>query len=223
MLLAKNLQKLPHVRHGFFDKTLPTGEYVDQRHNLIQTKNQLNAENIVRLYQTHSSIVHTINTPPKARLIGDALITTQPSLAICIRTADCAPILIAHKSKPIIAAIHTGWRGVILGKIIENTAQELQKLDNLKNYIVALGPCLHQKNFQAGPAIYNNISSIFINKKNYFDFPSYIKHKFNKLGFVEIETILIDTYDNPNFFSYRHATHQSKSLLDRQNAAICLI
>ena len=109
----------------------------------------------------------------KGRLTGDALITQKTGLLLCVRTADCAPILIAHKTKPIITAIHAGWRGAILEKIIENTAHILQKSDDLKNYVVAVGPCLHQESFQAGPVIYNNVAN-----KKYFELdPSCLNHK----------------------------------------------
>lgn len=206
----------------FFDNTLPIGEYIDQQNNLNQMKNSLQAQNIARLYQTHSSIVHTLKDLPKNRLIGDGLITTTPSLALCIRTADCAPILMAHKSKPIIATVHAGWRGAILGKIIENAAAQLKTMDSLENYVVAIGPCMHQKNFETGPIIYNNVPPRFLDHKKYFNLPLYIQNKLEILGFKDIEIMNIDTYDNPDFFSNRYATHQSQKLLDRQGSAICL-
>lgn len=42
---------------------------------------------------------------------GDGMATARPGLALLIKTADCQPILIAHKSGAYIAAMHAGWRG----------------------------------------------------------------------------------------------------------------
>jgi hypothetical protein len=42
---------------------------------------------------------------------ADGLTTAQSDLALCIKTADCQPIMLAHKSGQYVAALHVGWRG----------------------------------------------------------------------------------------------------------------
>ncbi|MDR2054338.1 MAG: polyphenol oxidase family protein, partial [Desulfovibrio sp.] len=42
---------------------------------------------------------------------GDGLATSRRGLALLIRTADCQPLLLAHRSGDYIAALHVGWRG----------------------------------------------------------------------------------------------------------------
>ncbi len=42
---------------------------------------------------------------------ADGQATSQKSLALMIKTADCQPILFAHKSGQYIMALHVGWRG----------------------------------------------------------------------------------------------------------------
>lgn len=46
---------------------------------------------------------------------GDGLATSRPGLALCIKTADCQPVLLAHKGGKHVAALHVGWRGNVLG------------------------------------------------------------------------------------------------------------
>ena len=41
------------------------------------------------------------------------LLTTNNELALCVLTADCAPILIYEIEKKIIGCIHAGWKGAI--------------------------------------------------------------------------------------------------------------
>jgi polyphenol oxidase len=45
----------------------------------------------------------------------DAIVTDQPGVAIGIKTADCAPVLLFDKRRRAIAAVHAGWRGTALG------------------------------------------------------------------------------------------------------------
>lgn len=42
---------------------------------------------------------------------GDGLATSRPGLGLLIKTADCQPVLLAHRSGRHIAALHAGWRG----------------------------------------------------------------------------------------------------------------
>lgn len=42
---------------------------------------------------------------------ADALATARRGQALVIKTADCQPILLAHKKGKHVAAVHAGWRG----------------------------------------------------------------------------------------------------------------
>lgn len=44
-------------------------------------------------------------------LEGDGLATSRPGQALVIKTADCQPVLLAHRSGGFVAALHVGWRG----------------------------------------------------------------------------------------------------------------
>ena len=49
----------------------------------------------------------------QAVLEADGLATSRVNHVLCIKTADCQPILLAHP-QGCIAAIHAGWRGNVL-------------------------------------------------------------------------------------------------------------
>lgn len=42
---------------------------------------------------------------------ADGLATSRVGFALAIKTADCQPVLLAHKSGKYVAGLHVGWRG----------------------------------------------------------------------------------------------------------------
>ncbi|NDV20283.1 laccase domain-containing protein [Pseudodesulfovibrio sp. JC047] len=67
------------------------------------------------LNQIHGDVIHfdPDSTPPDvhASLDGDGVTTSTPGVGLVIKTADCQPILLAHRSGKYIAGLHAGWRG----------------------------------------------------------------------------------------------------------------
>lgn len=44
-------------------------------------------------------------------LEADGAATKKPGHALLVKTADCQPVMLAHKSGKYVAALHVGWRG----------------------------------------------------------------------------------------------------------------
>jgi hypothetical protein len=42
---------------------------------------------------------------------GDGMATATPGHGLVVKTADCQPILLAHRSGRYVAGLHAGWRG----------------------------------------------------------------------------------------------------------------
>ena len=42
---------------------------------------------------------------------ADGLAASRPGLALAVKTADCQPVLLAHVSGRVAAALQVGWRG----------------------------------------------------------------------------------------------------------------
>ena len=100
---------------------------------------------------TRVSFVFGAHAPlaPGVHPVGvcDALLTTEPGVALCVRTADCLPIVVAGGG--VIAAVHAGWRGLaadILGATVRRFAAEFGvEAGSLEVVIgVGIGPCHYQ-------------------------------------------------------------------------------
>lgn len=97
----------------------------------------------------------------------DAIVTTRNNLAICIKTADCVPILIADRAKKIIAAVHAGWKGTAL----EITAKVIRLLTDKyrcspQDMLAAIGPSIGRCCFEVNEDTADN----FLKHKNHEDF-----------------------------------------------------
>jgi YfiH family protein len=87
--------------------------------NRASLRRALGLDPVAELEQVHGDeiIFEPDPTPweigPRAGRVarGDGLATSRRGLALLIRTADCQPLLLAHRSGNYIAALHVGWRG----------------------------------------------------------------------------------------------------------------
>jgi YfiH family protein len=84
---------------------------------------------------------------------ADALVSDDPSRLMAVRTADCVPILLASDDGKAVAAIHSGWRGII-ANVVGNTLKALGSLDvPAERLTAAIGPCIGKVAFEVGPEV----------------------------------------------------------------------
>jgi YfiH family protein len=78
-------------------------------------------------------------TPPRA----DAVVSDDEGVAVAVRVADCAPILIADRTRRAVAAVHAGWRGT-MQRVAEAAVHALREELGCdpRNLVAAIGPCL---------------------------------------------------------------------------------
>ena len=173
------------------------------------------SRNLVSLNQIHSNKVYKINSVPKKRMAGDAMITNKKNIAISILTADCAPILIVDKKKKFVGAIHAGWKGAFKG-IVKKTIQLLKKNGcSEKDMAVCIGPCIKKNSYEVKDDFFKlfkdknkkNVKFFkFKKKKIFFNLSEYIKSQFHENGVKKIDIIRKDTYNlKNNFFSSRRS------------------
>ncbi len=229
-LTAPNMK---NFTHGFFNRkggvsiniynSLNCGKSSnDSKENIIKNRKiisqslNFNYEKLLIANQFHSNKVKIIKEF-KPNIKCDAMISLSNKIILGVLTADCCPILVAHKNKHISAVIHLGWKG-LFNDILENFFYQIKALSiNTGDLIFALGPCIGPESYEVSNSFKQNFikkdknsNSFFIKIKNkiFFDLRSYAKFKLIKLGFTDIWCSSEDTYKNSNnFFSYRYSVH----------------
>ena len=79
----------------------------------------------------------------------DAIVTDRPGVAIGIKTADCAPVLLFDRRRRTIAAVHAGWRGTaraIAAKAVRVMGERYSSRpeDLLAVIGPSIGPCCYE-------------------------------------------------------------------------------
>jgi YfiH family protein len=102
------------------------------------------------LHQVHGPRVIVVAEPGDgAGEDADAAVTTHPGAALCILTADCAPVALAS-AEGVIGAVHAGWRG-LEADVVGATVRAMREL-GATEVVAALGPCIHPGCYEFGPA-----------------------------------------------------------------------
>lgn len=189
------------------------------RHNRALVKKALGCDTLVSATQVHGDRVALVHgADDDHELEGyDALISSQPGVALLIQQADCQAILLYDPQKKVIANIHCGWRGSVANIIATTLKQMVDSFHSDPGQMVAaispaLGPCcaefINHKEELPGDFLDFEV------KANHFNFPAISLMQLKEAGLCEanIEIAGICTRCNHDWFSFRR---------DRQTGRFC--
>lgn len=167
--------ELPWLVHGFSTRTggrttvyrasgdLNLGFTADDSRDAVAANRELFIERLlgsdaawgmVRLHQTHSSVVHRVDQShvlgsTKAPVLeGDGLMTDVPGLLLGVLTADCVPVLVVDTRRRAVAAFHAGWRGTFQQIVEQGVARMQKEFGSVPGELAAavgpaIGPCCY--------------------------------------------------------------------------------
>ncbi len=127
---------------GVFCTRQVTGDIPGDARSVLDRLEALFAgSHVYCLEQVHSDgIVLAEDISPGEIPEADAIISRNVDDILCVRTADCVPILAWSTDDPMIAAVHAGWRGLAAG-IVEKTIRTMRSLGG-KDIMAAIGPSI---------------------------------------------------------------------------------
>ncbi len=145
----------------------------------------------------------------------DGMFTATSGKVLCVRTADCIPVLFFDGINGITGALHCGWKG-IYKDIILNAAGILRSrsLFDLSGVISIIGPSICRNCFEVKEDFMSKFtqkdknSVSFMHQKygkTYFDLKGFLKYQLVSSGFEakNIYDMNKCTFEDKKFFSYR--------------------
>jgi YfiH family protein len=233
------------VTHHFFDRyggvsrgdftALNVSHGVGDNHDCVEenrcrVRKRMGDGRLISARQIHDNKIFDVNNDLRGDLEVDgfdALVTSRKNTILLIQQADCQAVLLHDPVEQVIAAIHCGWRGSVVG-IIGKTVTVMQERylstpSNIKAFIgPSLGPCcaefIHFK--EELPEAFHSHQV----KSAYFDFWEISRQQLVQAGLdsgnVEISGVCTSCSDD--YFSYRRACRSGDGKTGRHCSAICL-
>lgn len=148
------LRSVPGVYHAFLGVDPVEGRGRKQR---LAQLFSIPSDAVGTLKQVHSAAVLAFepgdaDVPGGWKREGDGLWTAAAGTGVGVHTADCVPILLAHRGAPFAAAVHAGWRGLSAG-IVETAVRAVAaRLGEaaLSGVTAAAGPCARACCYEVG-------------------------------------------------------------------------
>lgn len=242
---------LGQTRHGFFTREggVSSGPYAslncstrsgDTAENLAQNRARVashmgvQAGCLLGVTQVHGPAVITATTPWPAGSGGnaDALVTSNPDLAIGVITADCAPVLFSNAQGTVVGAAHAGWRGALSG-VLEATIEAMLALGATRDSLSAVvGPCIAQESYETAEDMHAAITGTDRQAARFFapgkraghyqfDLAGWCVFRLQRAGIQHAAALGLDTLtDETRFFSHRRRTLSGNGPIGHQISTI---
>lgn len=223
------------IAHGFFTRlggispkpweSLNVATSVgDSRAHVVENRNRImsifekNFDDVFDTWQIHSDIVHCSESPrsiEKPHEKGDAVITSNPTVALMMVFADCVPVLFYDTKKNVCAIAHAGWQGTVK-HIVCRTVEKMQAEYGCasEDILAGVGPSIGVDHYEVGDSTKKIIEESFPGEsekvlqrrtgKVYFDMWQANVLLLERYGLKSIEVAGICTAcDLQNWYSHR--------------------
>lgn len=157
---------------------------------------------------------------------ADALLATEPGVAVSVKTADCVPVLVAARDTGEVAAVHAGWRGTDL-EIVKKAVAALRER-GAKDLLAAIGPSIGPCCYEVSPELADRFRKRFgpdVATGRHLDLPLANRRLLLEAGLADtaIDTVAPCTACNVgDFFSHRKEAgktgRQLSFILSRERA-----
>ena len=129
----------------------------------------VNCNNVVSAGQVHKTNIYHVTEKDRGKgilkktdiLDVDALITSEPNLALVTFHADCVPLYFIDPVNKIAALAHAGWKGTV-AMIASKVVKEMQDVygSDPKNILAGIGPSISACCFEVDDPVYEEFADL---------------------------------------------------------------
>ena len=208
---AGGVSSSPYDSFNLGDHVGDTPEDVASNRQRLADVLGLRPEQFVWMEQLHTNTVTVVDGPQSEPVEAtDAVVTTQPGLALCVLVADCVPVLLSDHNAGVIAAAHAGRLGARNG-IVKKTVEKMVELGaNPANIQVLLGPAAAGASYEVPLEMARDVESRLPGSMTKtskgttgLDIRAGLVRQLLSLGVTHVDADPRDTVTDTDFFSYR--------------------
>jgi polyphenol oxidase len=155
--------------------------------------------------QVHGDQIEVIDDFTQSSPTADALVTSNPQIALAVMVADCIPLLLANQGS--IAAVHVGRKGLLNG-VWHRAIVKMRELDSSPISAV-IGPSICGRCYEVSPEIFAEVTRLFqraaaetIQGTPSLDLAAALTFELEKIE-IEVLTVARCTVEDSSLYSYR--------------------
>lgn len=162
-----------------------------------------------RARQVHGATVHHCR-PAEDPVPADALVSTDPGLAVMVLVADCVPILLADCAAGVAAAVHAGRRGVVAGVVtaaVEAMSEHGASVDAIR---AVIGPAICGLCYEVTSELRDEVEAAVPGTASTtswstpaLDLPAGVAAQFDAVGVRLVDRLDMCTLEDARFYSHR--------------------
>ncbi|MUM18665.1 peptidoglycan editing factor PgeF [Mycobacterium sp. CBMA271] len=168
-------------------------------------------DHLIWMQQVHGDHVHRVEGPGTSVIPEtDALVTTEPGIALAVLTADCVPVLFADANAGVVAGAHAGRVGAKLG-IVPRTVEAMvaagAKVERISAF---LGPAVSGRHYEVPADMAADVEAGLPGSRTTtaagtpgLDLRAGIARQLSGLGVTAIDIDPRCTVEDSDLFSYR--------------------
>lgn len=139
----------------------------------------------------------------------DGIVTTSPGLGLVAMSADCVPVALVDVEAHVVAAVHSGWQGMV-SDVVGQAVAQMEQLGATRGGMRAIlgpaicGPCypVPPERAAQAAAAWSASAAVAADGQPAIDVRAGLLQRLAALG-VHAETVGGCTAEDPHLFSYR--------------------
>jgi YfiH family protein len=148
----------------------------------------------------------------------DGLVTSVPGVVLCIRVADCLPVLLADPDAGVVAAAHAGRRGLVAG-VLGNTVAAMESAGASRARVRAvIGPAICSRCYEVPEQLADEFEAVIPVTRAVtsagtpsLDLPAAGRLLLEQAGVRAVESTGECTFEHPDlWYSYRRSARTGR-------------